>query len=592
MDQSTASDQTAPVTTRSSSRRAILLIARVLFFLALIACVATFLDTFRYDVNQHSDYALWIGGVIAWALFLSTFGDAPMFGLRPRWQSIWPLLFLMVAFAACWLPFYDNWRWAYTGDSFGVYSVTHYLHKTGLRTSLLSVHGIDDAFTYLWEITYCWPMYFFGPELIWHRVGQLIIALAALAAIYFFFRMLVGNLWASIIVVATAMNYVWLWVTYISYYKIDSNIFYFVMLAWGLLIWRYPERLGLWMMAGLTAGLSLFYTPSAWAGIMAVGVFVAVYGLFQRRIGAVAVAALSFPLISIPILLELPHMIAMVRMQSTPMDAGRQYFFPGFDYTYKIFREIMMAPYDSFIDKLGVNGPFFQLPLGHAYLVGLGLAAITLLPWLRRKLSVPAATPLLLALLVFDAMLLALSNKGYGNVSHKRSYNIIPLQMYFAILPFYVVYMLGNARRWWRLLVVGTTAVVLVFYGAMNARAILNPHNGMYGVNIYDGLIQLRQTDPQRQVFVFTSRNFGEALSKESLFQYVYHLMDNVTMTAEFTREEFERACIPGNLLCYEPNFDQATFQPLVDALPGRLKRFEVVNTQEMRCFECVAPKS
>jgi len=79
---------------------------------------------------------------------------------------------------------------------------------------------------------------------------------------------------------------------------------------------------------------------------------------------------------------------------------------------------------------------------------------------------------------------------------------------------------------------------------------------------------------------------------KESLFHYVYHLMDNVTMTPQFTPEEFERACTPGSLLCYEPNFDQARFQPLVDAFAGRLKRFEVVNSQEMRCYECVSPKS
>jgi hypothetical protein len=280
----------------------------------------------------------------------------------------------------------------------------------------------------------------------------------------------------------------------------------------------------------------------------------------------------------------------VIQMQSIPVGADHQQFFPGLEYTYKIFREIMLAPYDSYIDKLGVSGPFFQMPLGHAYLVGVAIAAIALIPWLRGKLRVPAATPALLALLVFDAMLLALSNKGYGNVSHKRSYNIIPLQMYFAILPFYVVYMLGSARRWWRLAVTGVTAVVLVFYGAMNARAIMNPHNGMYGVNIYDGLIQLRQTDPQRKIFVFTSRDFREALAPDSMFQFVYHLMDNVTLTPQFTREEFERACTPGALLCYEPNFDMQRFQALVDAFANRLIKFEVVNSQELRCYECVAP--
>jgi hypothetical protein len=592
MDQSTTTDEAAPQVGGTATRRLLLWVARAIFLLALVASFVTFLNTFSPDANRPVDYGLWLGAIIAWALLLATFGTAPFIGLRPRWRQLWPLAVLLPLFAACWLQFYDNWRWAYTGDSFGVYAVTYWLPKNGLRTSLLSVHGIDNAFTYLWEVTYSWPMYFLGSELIWHRVGQLIIACAALAAIYLYFRMVVGNLWASVIVVATAANYVWLWVTYVSYYKIDSNVFYFLMLIWGTLIWRHPERLGLWMMAGLTAGLSLFYTPSAWAGVMAVGLFVAAYGLMQRRFGAVAVAGLSFPLIAVPILLEWRHMRSVIQMQSVPVGPDRQSFFPGFEYTWKIFREIMLAPYDSVIDKLGVSGPFFQPPLGHAYLVGIGLAAIALVPWLRRRLRLPGAAPVLLALLVFDAALLAFSNKGYGNVSHKRSYNIIPLQMFFAVLPFYMLYALGSARRRWRLAVVGSTAVVLVFYGAMNARAILNPHNGMYGVNIYDGLIQLRQTDPQRPVFVFTTRDFAEALSRKALFHYVYGLMDNVTLTDEFTVEEFERGCSAGVLLCYEPNFDTERFKPLLDAFGDRVAKFEVVNSQELRCFECRPPAS
>jgi hypothetical protein len=90
---------------------------------------------------------------------------------------------------------------------------------------------------------------------------------------------------------------------------------------------------------------------------------------------------------------------------------------------------------------------------------------------------------------------------------------------------------------------------------------------------------------------VFTTRDFREALSQDSLFQFVYGLMDDVTLTREFTAVEFERACGVGALLCYEPNFDSERFHPVVEAFGDRLVKYEVVNSQEMRCFECRPPK-
>jgi hypothetical protein len=220
--------------------------------------------------------------------------------------------------------------------------------------------------------------------------------------------------------------------------------------------------------------------------------------------------------------------------------------------------------------------------------VGIAFAVLAIVPPLRRLLRVPGVAPALLVLLVWDAGLLALTNKGYGNVSHKRSYNLIPLQMFFAILPFYLLYAWGKAWRWWRLAVVGGTAVVLVTYGAMNLRAIQNPHNGMYGVNLFDGLIQLRQTHPEQKLFVFSSRDLREPLAMDGLFQFAYGLMDNVTMTPVFTAEEFERGCALNALLCYEPNFDMERFDALVKTFGERLTKFEVVNSQELRCYRCL----
>lgn len=566
-------------------------VVRALLLAAAAGGVLGFLQRFDHGVNQLDVIGLWLMPLGAWVWFVSTLGTAPMFGLRWRPADYWPLAVLLPLFACCWLPFYDNWRWAYTGDSFGVYGVGYWFAQKGLRQSLLSVHGIDNAFTILWESTYHLPMYLFGPSLFWQRVGQLSMACAALAAIYAYFRMVVGRLWAAAIVMVTASNYVWLWVTYVSYLKIDSNVFYFVMLGWTTLVWRHPERYGLWMLAGYTAGLSLFYTPSAWAGIMCMGLFLAAYGLWQRRPGVVAVSGVSAVLVAVPILIEVPWMLEMVRIQALPMTAERASFFPGWEYVWRIFQEIVLSPYFSVIDKLGVSGAFFRPPLTHTYLAGLALSFLALLPPLRRRLRLPEAVPALLLLFLLDALFLALTNKGYGNVSHKRSYNLIPLQVFFAVLPFCAVHAWRGSGRLWRPAVVSLFAVSYLSYALLNLQAIMYPHKAMYGGNLFDGLIELRQRYPRQEVVLFTTRDLSEPFGEDSLFQYAYGILDNLTITRRFTEEEVDRVCRRQGLLCYEPNFDRDRFDPLLERREGILAEFEVLNSHELRCFACIASR-
>jgi hypothetical protein len=333
----------------------------------------------------------------------------------------------------------------------------------------------------------------------------------------------------------------------------------------------------------------LFYTPSAWAGIMGIGLFLAGYGLVQRRFGAVVVAGVSALLVAVPILIEIPWMLEMLRLQTLPMDAQRTTFFPGFEYVYRIFKEILFSPYFSHLDKLGVSGAFFRPPLDHVYLGGVALAAISIVPPLRRRLRIPAFVPALLVLLLWDALFLALTNKGYGNVSHKRSYNLIPLQIFFAVLPFYVLYVWGGTRRWWRYVVVGSWAAALVVYATLNLLTIMHPHKAMYGGNLYDGMIELRQRYPEQQVRLFTTRDLSHAFGEDSLFQYVYGILDNLTTVRQFDDAEVDRACELGALLCYEPNFDSERFDPLLERNLTRLAPFEVINSHELRCFRCTS---
>jgi hypothetical protein len=81
-----------------------------------------------------------------------------------------------------------------------------------------------------------------------------------------------------------------------------------------------------------------------------------------------------------------------------------------------------------------------------------------------------------------------------------------------------------------------------------------------------------------------------EPLSLDGLFQFAYGMMDNVTMTREFTDAEIETVCELDGLACYEPNFDMERFDPLIAAREGRMAKFEIVNSQELRCFRCLQP--
>src|SRR5207248_2558486 len=88
--------------------------------IAALGCAALF--GWHFDPSR-TQWA--VDGAWALALVLWTVGTAHG-SAGWRWPSagaLWPLGALLVLFAAAWLPFYDNWRWAFTGDSVTWFSV-------------------------------------------------------------------------------------------------------------------------------------------------------------------------------------------------------------------------------------------------------------------------------------------------------------------------------------------------------------------------------------------------------------------------------------------------------------------------------------
>ncbi len=538
-----------------------------------------FLWRFNAAQNQLLIDSLWVVALILWVLDVKARSHGPLVGVQPHWADVWPIVAVLVIFTVAWLPFYDNWRWAYTGDSFGVFCYGYWLAKNGLKQNMLSVHGIDNSFTVLWGVAYNALMIVFGPTLFWHRCGNLIMSCLALTSIYTFFSLVLNRYWSLLIILATATNYLWLWFSYVSYEKIDSFIFYFLTLTCTVLIWRRPERLGGWMLCGLIGGLSLFFTPTAWSAVILVGLGLVIFGLVTHRFGALAVYGISFVIIGLPVLRELPWFFTMIRGQTAQ----------GFKWGYiaHIFRTILLLPYQSPRFTTGVYGAFLRYPLGPLYLVGLGLATLAIVPALRRRLRLPSVAPALLGLLLWDIALLTLTNRGYGQPSHHRTYNLIALQVFFALLPAYLLHTWSTRRLWTRAISIGIIMSILVTYVGLNLQLLMFPPR-MYGHNVFDGVIELRQRFPEKRVFLFTSRDgLQRAFEDGGVYQTAYHILDNLTFEHTFSENTIHQACGQRALLCWEPAFDQERMQPLLDHHAEALKPFPLLNSVEAVCYEC-----
>lgn len=555
------------------------------FALAAILFLLAFLRTFDWHEPQWTD-ATWFAALFSWvgavlARARPTGDDLPW-----RRADFLVLAVLLPIFAVCWLPFYDNWRWAFTGDSFGIYSAGYWLGKDGPVDSILSVHGIDNFYTRLWEVSYSWLMYVVEPTLFWHRVGQLLMACAALAAIHTFFTVLLGRWWSALIVVATATNYIFVWISYISYQRTDSFVFYYLTLTGALLLWRNPGRTGAWLLCGLVGGLSLLYTPVVWGAVAWVAVIFGTIAVVQRRFGALMVYALSFALAALPMLLEIPWMIDMLQTQAVARGAGNEQTLPSLDYLWRMFSIILWSPYDSPIHELGAAGAFLRFPLGHLYLAGIALAAVAVFAPIRRALRVPGAASVLLGLLISDAVLFALTNKGYGMPSHKRFYNLIPLQTFFAVLPLYVASRWGTAREA-RAVVFAVGFVCVGVAAAIGFERIAHPEPNLYGHNVFDGLIEMRQRYPDREIVLFSTRPLAEPLDKEGLFHLTYGIGENLELVAQLRREDLDKRCRADVLFCYEVNSVRTQAESLLDADP-RWRPVQVLNSFELRCARCV----
>jgi hypothetical protein len=137
--------------------------------------------------------------------------------------------------------------------------------------------------------------------------------------------------------------------------------------------------------------------------------------------------------------------------------------------------------------------------------------------------------------------------------------------------------------------VVAVTAAVLGTYAVANLRLIMYPAPRVYGVNVFDGLIELRQRFPERRVVLFSKRDeiIAWITGPKALLGRVYRLTDTVSVQSELATEQLRSVCATPSIACYEGGADAASYAAAAAPLGACLKPFPLLNSTELHCFEC-----
>jgi hypothetical protein len=556
---------------------------RVVAAVSTVAFIAYF-DPAGRNFDQIAVDLLLVLAIAAWGLSAVAVARPVRSFPRLPLADLAVIVCVTIAFAALWMPHYDNWRWAYTGDSVAWFSMAARAAERGLEQNLLAMHGVDFHFTYLHSVAFNTFMFVFEPTLFWHRAGKLVASMLSLSAIFLFFRVTVGRWWALGIMLCTAANYLWLWMSFVSYGHIDSFIYYFNGFTLAALIWRRRDDPRLWFLAGLNAGLSLYFTQTAWSGVGLSGLCLIGLGLRHRLFANMIVCGVTFGICGVPIVLQWSGFLHLISSQA-------QTIFE-WEYLKRMFTSLIVLPFKGMhTNYLGVVNGFLRPPLSESYVIGgfIGLAA--LVPAMRRFLRLPRVVPAMAVLLLFDIILLTLTNNGYPWASPKRAYNLIPTQIFLAVVPGIVLYELLS--RWRATRPLGAVIVIggLSFYIYGTIGTLLYPPDFTYASTTIDGFIELHQRHGDRHFVYFTTSEIDAGdYAPEKFFNRSYGISASVTPVMDFTAARLEQSCRDGRIVCGGHHREWEKFEAMQDTSDRAFIPYPTVNSRQLRCFECGAP--
>lgn len=560
-------------------RRALVILRRI----AILALTGWFVWKFEPLKSQKLVDLAWPTVLALWLLEIRHLNRGS-FGLRVARRDWRALALLLAVFCAAWLPFYRNWRWAQTGDSIVWFSFAERSAiNPVLEKSALSVHGPDDNSTFLSDLAMNVPMLLVRPTFFWHRVGKLLVTCVSIGALYAYFALILGARWAFLPLLCIVTNYVWIRYSYVSDHLIGSYTLSYLTLLFATLVWRRPHDSAPWTLCGLVGGLSLFFAQSAWADVAAVGVVLGVRCLLTRRFAFGFGYAASFVLGGLPVLLQWRDMIAMSAHQAKAL------FEPH--YLMRIFLSILRAPLWSPINIWGGRGAVLPWPYGWLYVGGAALALIAAIPPIRRALRLPAAAPILLVLLLWNAVLMTLTNNAYADPSLKRTVHLIPIQVFLAVFPVFALASWFSARAALRPLAWAVLAAVVLTYPPLNVRIINRAGLAMYGDTPTDGLVELRQRFPDRRVRLASRmRDTVQQLKPGDFLDASYDVLRNLTVDPRPSAAFVIDACANREVLCRELRPLDLDVSAVLRDHSASLQRFPLLNATEMVCYECVRP--
>jgi hypothetical protein len=540
--------------------------------------------TFQFDPTRNDIPVtlVWAGALVIWLTGAAVL-DPPWVALRPCWRQHIPVMLFLLALVCVWLPFYNDWRFVVSGDSFPWFDLAYLSARHGFPRSFLSVRGIWDHFTFTQVIVDNFLMFVVQPTFFWHRASKLVSSVLGLLAMYGFFSLLLKRPWPFLIVIAVATNFMWIIFSFISYHHIDSFIFAYGVLAAVTLAIRDPDHPIWWVVAGTVAGLSLFFTQTAWAEVSLAGMFLGLTALYRRRFVAIVVCAFSFGTAAWPMLLQIRDLMTL----NFALHAKQEL---DWSYLVRMLQALFWLPYGSGVKSLSVYTYFFPWPCGPLYLAGLGIAAVHVLSPVRRLFRTPLAVAGIVCLFAWDVLMLALTNYGFPQPSPKRSYHLLPLQVFFCMMPLFAVFTLVHRKtRNGGYLAMASTGIALVLYAGVNLSIFVYP--SQFGGTVLDGLVELHQRFPRDYVLLFDARPHMKEMVEdpESLINRMYGVGNTVNVTSDLDKAAVVRVRSKAGVLCYYVG-DRATadgFAKVVEPEAMQLERINLYDVPELACFRC-----
>jgi len=557
LDEVTLTPAAQEPTSAAQSRHGVSLV-RVAGLALFLAAFAYFLRYFEEPRFQPSVDLAWAVAAISWA-FAFWQSDQPSL---PRLQHPWWAYALYVAIL---VPFATNWRWVMSGDNLGWPFGGLWIAQHGPSRSVLSANGADN-FGYLQMTLHDIFMIVISPTIFWHRVGKIMIGLAAFAAIFTVFARLVSKPFGLLVAAGAASCSVWIVYTYASVPFMDGIASGYALLAIGLWVRRDPWSRRAWLTLGLLSGFMLFLTPNGWFLALCVWGWLGPQVLFRRwPIGHVALAVVTALIVGTPMLIQWAHggggqLFSLVENPAWTLEK-----------VFRFLREAAFIPFSSSVDNSGAFGP--QLPWGFRWLFVIG---ILLTPLFARRF--PAAR-FVLCLFIVNVVILAFAQGPYAGVSVKRALILIPMATYFVFLPFH-----HFLRSY---LIVLPIIAVWAAFGAYDIVAHIKP--GRTGYTLLDGVVEAHQRFSDVETVCVLLRKDGRApaFAPGSELDRLYHLTPRLRQVTDVA----DPAC--RDVLCYcpqaiDPNDTAATEEDRqsrrLDLTALGYTEVPLLNSVELRC--------